>query len=67
VLMVMPAVGIPATAVAAGICWSRMQLNRHYPTDVLWGAVLGSSVGVAVGAATRDRRRRALSRSTARS
>jgi len=67
VLMVMPTVGVPAAVVAAGICWSRMQLDRHYPTDVLWGAVLGSSIGVAVGAASGGRRRRVRSRSSGRS
>jgi undecaprenyl-diphosphatase len=58
VAMVMPSVGIPASVVAAGICWSRMDLNRHYPTDVLWGAVLGSSIGIAIGGPMRPRRRR---------
>ena len=62
VLRVLPVVGVPLVAFAASVVWSRMQLNRHYPTDVLWGAVLGGSIGWAVGGAIVDRRRSARSR-----
>ncbi len=54
VTMVVPALAPPLAVYAAGVCWSRLQLNRHYPSDILWGIVLGGSVGVAVGAAARD-------------
>jgi membrane-associated phospholipid phosphatase len=58
VAMVMPAVGVPASLVAAGICWSRLELDQHYPTDVLWGAVLGGSIGIAIGGPLRRGRDR---------
>lgn len=41
--------GIAATTVAAGVGWSRMQLERHYPSDILVGSLLGIVVGVAMG------------------
>ena len=49
-------------AYAGGVGWSRMQLNVHYPTDILWGTMLGASIGLAIGVATRDRRRTDASR-----
>lgn len=58
VAVVMPAVGVPAMAMAAAIGWSRLQLNRHYPTDVALGLLLGASVGLPIGAATVARQRR---------
>jgi len=67
VAVVLPAVGVPAVVVATAIGWSRLQLNQHYPTDVLLGLVLGATVGVAVGASTVERRRRARSSATGRS
>jgi undecaprenyl-diphosphatase len=62
-----PPLLIPAAAYTAGMAWSRMQLDRHYPSDVLWGAILGATVGLAVGTSIRDRRRRAPSTSNERS
>jgi len=53
---VVPVLTPLAVLYAGGVAWSRMQLNRHYPTDVIWGLVLGGSVGLAIGAAARDRR-----------
>ncbi len=57
IAVTLPPLAVPVLAYAVGVGWSRMQLNRHYPTDVLWGAVLGASTGLAIGVATRDRRR----------
>lgn len=53
--VLVPPVAIPALAFAGAVSWSRMQLNRHYPTDLLWGIVLGASIGLSVGIAVRDR------------
>jgi membrane-associated phospholipid phosphatase len=44
-----PALRVPCTAYACAVGWSRMQLNRHHPLDVLTGAVLGSFVGICFG------------------
>ena len=62
-----PTVLVPAVAYTLAISWSRMQLNRHYPSDVLWGSLLGAIVGLAVGASIRDRRRQVGSTSSERS
>jgi membrane-associated phospholipid phosphatase len=43
-----PDMAVPAGAIAATIAWSRLALNRHYPTDVLVGVALGSIVGASV-------------------
>ena len=45
--------GIPAYALATYVGVSRLQENRHYPTDVLAGALLGSYIGFKVSG--RDR------------
>ncbi len=47
----------PAIAYTLAMSWSRLELNRHYPSDVLWGSLLGAIIGLAVGASIRDRRR----------
>jgi len=44
-------VGFPSTAFPLGVlwllvAWSRVACAHHYPTDVLGGAVLGSSVAL---------------------
>lgn len=59
VATVVPALAPVAGLYAVGVAWSRLQLNRHYPTDVIWGLVLGGSVGIAVGASVRTRAARA--------
>lgn len=61
-----PVALVPAIAYTLVISWSRLQLNRHYPTDVLWGSLLGAIVGLAVGASIRDRRRQVQSTSNGR-
>lgn len=40
VLLSMPVAGAPLTVVAAGVGWSRLQLNRHHLTDVLASVLL---------------------------
>lgn len=48
-LFVNPPLGVAATLLAGGVGWSRMQLERHYPSDILVGALLGITFGVALG------------------
>jgi len=48
-LYVNPPLGVAATGLAAGVGWARMQLERHYPSDILAGSLLGIMFGVALG------------------
>lgn len=43
--------GIPAAAIAAFTALSRVTLGKHYPSDVIAGAAIGISVGLAVAGA----------------
>ena len=52
----LPPVGIPCLIFAGSVGWSRMELERHYPTDVLVGACFGIAFGIAFGKAARDER-----------
>lgn len=53
VAIMAPPLALPAAALAGGACWSRLQLNRHYPSDILAGVLLGFLVGWAFGRAGR--------------
>jgi membrane-associated phospholipid phosphatase len=46
-----PLIGAPCLLFAGGVSWSRMQLNRHHPLDVLTGAALGTFLGLCCGSA----------------
>ena len=46
-----PMVGMPCLFLAGGVGWSRMQLNRHRPLDVMTGAALGTFIGLCFGSA----------------
>ena len=46
-----PLLSVPCAAYAVTVGWSRMQLNKHHPLDVLTGAVLGGFVGLCFGGA----------------
>lgn len=46
-----PIVGVPCLLFAGGVSWSRMQLNRHRPLDVMTGAALGTLIGLCFGSA----------------
>jgi len=46
-----PQAGIPATVIAAFTALSRVNLEKHYPSDVIAGAAIGISIGLAVCAA----------------
>ncbi len=41
--------GVLTTAFALGVVWARMELNRHYPSDVAVGSVIGITFGLLVG------------------
>ncbi len=49
-----PGAGIPAAAVATFTMLSRVIIGKHYPSDVIAGAAIGISVGLAVAAAHED-------------
>lgn len=49
-----PGAGIPAAAVAAFTALSRITSGKHYPSDVIAGAAIGVSVGLAVAGAHED-------------
>lgn len=44
-----PAAGVPSMIYAGSVGWSRMQRDRHFPADVLFGTVLGVVVAVGYG------------------
>lgn len=52
-----PPIAPVALPAAASVGWARMQLNRHHPTDILAGAVFGTTFGVTFALATRHYRR----------
>lgn len=60
----LPPLAVPALVYAGGVCWARMQLNRHHPTDILWGFTLGGTLGWTVAGALLGRTGSGRSRST---
>jgi undecaprenyl-diphosphatase len=50
--------GILTTLYALVVIWARMELNRHFPSDVLVGALIGIWLGLLVGCGSRVRRSR---------
>lgn len=44
-----PSLAVPAWIASVAVGWSRMQVNRHYLSDVLGGLLLGSFCGFWVG------------------
>jgi membrane-associated phospholipid phosphatase len=41
--------GLVTTAFAFGVVWARMELYRHYPSDVVVGSIIGIYFGLMVG------------------
>jgi membrane-associated phospholipid phosphatase len=41
--------GVLTTVFALGVIWARMELYRHYPSDVAVGAIIGIYFGLLVG------------------
>jgi undecaprenyl-diphosphatase len=48
--------GLVTTFIAAAVVWARMELGRHYPSDVLVGALIGIYFGLLVGYGATARR-----------
>jgi membrane-associated phospholipid phosphatase len=56
VAVAMPPVGVPLLIVSAGVSWSRMENNRHHPSDVFVSICLSLLVGVPLGVVVRRMR-----------
>jgi undecaprenyl-diphosphatase len=52
--------GILTTIYALVVMWARMELNRHYPSDVVVGALIGLWIGLLVGCGARLRLSRSV-------
>ena len=52
-LFVSRTLGLITTAYALLVVWGRMELNKHYPSDVAVGSIIGLYFGVMVGLAGR--------------
>ena len=50
--------GVITTVFALAVVWARMELSRHYPSDVLVGAIIGIYFGLLTGFGARLRRTR---------
>ncbi len=48
--------GIVTTVYALMVIWSRMELSRHYPSDIVVGSLIGIAFGLLVGFGARVRR-----------
>ena len=49
--------GVLTTIIACGVIWARMELYRHYPSDVVVGSIIGMYFGLIVGYGAKLRRR----------
>jgi len=48
--------GVLTTLIAASVVWARMELDRHYPSDVVVGSIIGIYFGLLVGYGAKARR-----------
>jgi membrane-associated phospholipid phosphatase len=53
-----PVVGVPLLGVASGVAWSRVCLNKHYPSDIAAGVWVTLWFGLPLGLAARYKRPR---------
>jgi len=60
VAVALPPVGIPMLILSSGVAWSRMQNNRHHPSDVFASVALSILLGVPLGMVVRRTRRTEL-------
>jgi len=58
VAVALPELGLPCLIFAGGVAWSRVELGRHFPSDVFVGAALGIAFGIAFGSGARSGARR---------
>ncbi len=56
VAIALPPVGVPLVLISAGVSWSRMQNNRHHPSDVFVSVCLSLMAGVPLGVVVRRMR-----------
>lgn len=61
-----PLIGAPCLIFAGSVSWSRLQLNRHRPLDVVTGAALGTLIGLCFGGAVKGAKFRLRRRSRRR-
>jgi membrane-associated phospholipid phosphatase len=54
--------GLLSTLFAIAVVWARMELYRHYPSDIAVGSLIGIYFGLLVGFAARLRRTRPIPR-----
>jgi membrane-associated phospholipid phosphatase len=52
--------GLLTTAFALGVVWARMELNKHYPSDVAVGSIIGIYLGLMVGFGAKLRQTRPM-------
>jgi membrane-associated phospholipid phosphatase len=55
-LFVCRPLGVVTMAYAFAVIWGRMELNKHYPSDVIVGSIVGLYFGVLIGSAADSRR-----------
>ncbi len=56
-LLVCRPLGIITGIYALAVIWARMELDKHYPSDVLVGSIVGLYFGVLIGSAAGGQRR----------
>ena len=50
--------GVATTLFALGVVWARLELDRHYPSDVVVGSIIGLYFGLLTGFGAKVRRPR---------